>query len=307
MEKDYNAFDLLAYIVLQSTPVRTSLESGLLGAAFVVMLILGLTACVSFAFLLSRPALAGALSALPSNPWWLIYRDPGPKDATQPLWLVGATLAATVVGFVFSLRSSGQYRRNRTPVLPYLLLFFLTLGMECLRGPTAVVFATDNSIQAAVVLTRAVYWGRFVGLFALLFSSLYCIEMKYRHVYVLGGGFLVVALAIAATIPVDRTTFLSELTWKLADEEGVWFVNLVIAGLVLATAVGAWALKRDKRFLSLAVGLALLLAARELLFFMVQPVPLACGVLALAAGATVCLRSLRGPGASSPPFRRQME
>ncbi len=259
------------------------------------------------AFLLSRPALAGALSVLPSNPWWLIYHDPGPKDATQPLWLIGAVAAATAVGFVFSLRSSRLYRSNRTPVLPYLLLFFLTIGIECLRGATAVLFATDNSIQAAIALTRAVYWGRFVGLFALLFSSLYCIGLKYRHVYVLGGGFLVVALAIAASIPLDRTTFLSELTWKLADEEGVWFVNLVIAALVPATAVGAWVLKRDRRFLALAVGLALLLAARELLFFMVQPIPLACGVLALAAGATVCLRSLREPGAWLPPFRRQME
>lgn len=299
--------------------VRTSWEAGLLGIAFAIVLILGLIGCASFAFLLSQPAVAGSLSTLPSNPWWLIYRDPGPPDPAQPPGIVAAMAVATAIGFVFSLRSHRLYRRSRTHALPYLLLFFLSLGIECLRGPAAVLFSADMSITTSIVLTRAVYWGRFVGLLALLLCSLYCIELKYRHVYVLGGGSLLVALAIAASIPVDRTTFLSQLTWKLADEQGVWFMNFAIAVLVVLTAVGAAALKKDRRFLVFGGGLALLLTARELLFFMVQPVPLVCGIAALAAGAVVCLRSLsgiyRGPespsatrqAASLPPFQRRTE
>jgi vacuolar-type H+-ATPase subunit I/STV1 len=274
--------------------VHTSWEAGLLGIAFAIILVLGLIACVSFAFLLSRPALAGTLSILPSNPWWLIYRDSAPPDAAQPLRVIAALVMVTVIGFIFSLRAHRLYRNSRTPVLPYLLLFFLTLGIECLRGATAVLFATDTAMPTAIMLTRAVYWGRFAGLFALLLFSLICVELKYRHVYVLGGGSLLVAFAIAASIPVDRTTFLSQFMWKLADEQGVWFVNLVIAALVVVTTIGAAVLKQDRRFLVLAGGLALLLGARELLFFMVQPIPLACGIAVLAAGAVACLRTIAG-------------
>ena len=274
--------------------VRTSWEAALLGIAFAVILILGLIGCATFGFLLSQPARAGMLSTLPSNPWWLVYRDPGPRDSTQPLGIIAAVVAATGVGFVSSLRSHRLYLRSRTPVLPYLLLFFLSLGVECLRGPAAVLVAAGTAISTSVVLTRAVYWGRFVGLFALLLCSLYCIELRYRHVYVLGGGSLLVALAIAASIPVDRTTFLSQFTWKLGDEQGVLFVNFAIAALVVLTAVGAAVLKKDNRYLALAGGLIMLLAARALLFFMVEPIPLACAIFALTAGAVASLRSLSG-------------
>jgi hypothetical protein len=271
--------------------VRTWWEAVLRSGAFSLVLVLGVIACGSFAFFLSRPDLAGALSALPSNPWWLVYQDAGPKNGAQPLEIIAATAVATATGFLFSLRSQRLHSRRRTPVFPYLLLFFLTIGVECLRGLTAVLYATDSVLPVAVTLTRVVYWGRFVGLFALLFSSLYCTELNYSHVYVLGGGSLVVALAIAASIPIDQTTFLSQLTWKLGDAEGAWFVNIVIAALVLLTAIGASALKRDKRFLVVAGGFALLLVGRDLVFFMVDPLPLAGGILSLTAGAVVCLRS----------------
>jgi hypothetical protein len=91
------------------------------------------------------------------------------------------------------------------------------------------MYATDNALAASITLTRAVYWGRFSGLFALLLSSLSCTELRFRHVYILSGGVLLVALAIAASIPIDRTTFLTQLVWKLGDAEGVWFANVVIA------------------------------------------------------------------------------
>jgi hypothetical protein len=274
--------------------MRTSWEAGLFAAVLAVTGILFLVACASFAFLISRPALAGNLSGLPSNPWWFILREQGSKAATQPFSILAAAAAATAVAFAFSVRTQGLHGHNRTPVFPFLTLFFLTIGIECLRGIIAVLYATNGSIQAGVTLTRAVYWGRFVGLFALLFAGLYCTDMKYRHVYVLGGGALLVALAVAASIPIDRTIFLSQLTWKLADEEGVWFVNVVIAALVLLTTIGAFALKRDRRYLAAAGGFALLLGARDLLFFMVEPVALAGGIAALAAGAVVCMRSLGG-------------
>jgi len=270
--------------------MRTSLEAWLLAAALAVVLILALSACASLAFILTTPAAAANLSGLPSNPWWLIVLDAGPKNAAP--WVIAAVSASTILGFIFALHAHRVRRRSPTQALPYILLFFLTIGIECLRGVIAVLYATNGSVQAGVTLTRTVYWGRFVGLFALLLASLYCTELKYRHVYVLGGGAFLVALAIAASIPIDRTTFLSQLTWKLADQEGVWFVHVVISALVLLTAVGASVQKRDRRFLLVAAGLALLLGARELLFFAAQPAGVAGALVCLAAGAVVCLKTL---------------
>ena len=117
-------------------------------------------------------------------------------------------------------------------------MFLFSLSLECLRAGTGLLYAGDRSIAAGVVLTRIIYWGRFVGLLGLLIAGLYSIELKYRKFAVLVGLVFLVSFAMAVYIPIDRTVFLAQLTWKLGDEQGVWFVNLIIAILVIATSAG---------------------------------------------------------------------
>jgi presenilin-like A22 family membrane protease len=148
----------------------------------------------------------------------------------------------------------------------------------------------DGPITAAVVLTRIIYGARFAGLLGLLFAGLYCIDFKYRRYGVLTAVIFLVSFAMAAYIPVDRTEFLMQLTLKLGDEQGVWFVSLIIGVLALGTAAVAATAKKNGKYLWLAAGLALLLVSRELLFFGVNPVLLAAGLAALAGGTALCLR-----------------
>jgi hypothetical protein len=174
-------------------------------------------------------------------------------------------------------------------MLPFLALFLFSLCFECLRGPSAWLYATDSSVEASVVFTRVIYWARTVGLLGLLLAALYCADLKYRKYGLLHGVVIVVSFAIAAYIPVDRTVFLAQLTWKLGDEQGLWFVNLVIALLVLAAGASSRLTRGDGRCLVVTAGFALLIAARELLFFAAGPLLQACGILALAGGTGLCL------------------
>jgi len=184
-------------------------------------------------------------------------------------------------------------------MLPFLSLFLFSLGFECLRGATAWLYAADRSIEAAVVLTRVIYWGRFVGLLGLLLGALYCADLKYKKYAVLVGAVMVVSFAMAAYIPIDRTVFLAQLTWKLGDEQGVWFVNLVISLLVLAAGASSRLTRNDGRCLAITAGFALLLLSRELLFFSLTPILQGCGLLSLAAGIILCLRVI--PRVAEPP------
>ena len=274
--------------------MRPSLETIAFAAAAAITVILAAAASFSFALIASSSPVSGALSALPTNPWWFVYLDPAGRNPSQSLIVIAAAVAAAVAALGAAFAANAVRLRNSGPVLPYLLLFLFTLGLECLRAPGALLVGADRSQAATVFLTRVVYMGRFLGLISLLLASLNCIELNYRHPYVLGGGAILVAFAMAAYIPIDTTVFLSQLLWKLGDEQGVWFVNVVIALLVVGTAVGAALLKRDRRYLVLAGGFACLLAARELLFFGVQPLRLAAGIAALAAGSIVSLRTLSG-------------
>jgi hypothetical protein len=104
---------------------------------------------------------------------------------------------------------------------------------------------------------------------------------------------LAVALAMALAVPVDRTVFLAQLTWKLGDEEAVWFVTLVVGALVPVGLLAGAVVRRQGGLYRQAMMSALLLAARELLFLSTQPPPLAAGLACLLVGAGLFVDSAR--------------
>jgi hypothetical protein len=261
-------------------------------AALVLSGLFAAAAVAGIAFLIGRPDGLESLRTLVTNRWWFQYQEVDPGSTLGAVWRIASAAAAACIGIVASARAYALFRKGGSPLLPFVMLFLLTLSLESLRAGTALLYAADSSISAAIVLTRVIYWGRFVGLLSLLVAGLYCIDMKYRKFAVLGGVVFLVSFAMAAYIPVDRTVFLTQLTWKLGDEQGVWFVNFMIGLLVLATSAGASFSRRDRRFLWLALGMALFLVSREMLFFAVNPWVLAGGLACLAAGAAVCLRTL---------------
>lgn len=261
-------------------------------AASIFLLLLVAGAVLGMAALSAMPALMVRLRALQDNAWWLLYRDPGTDAAPLALWRIGAAAVATLVSLGAVLRGRIVYRRESSPVIPFLMMYFFSLGLECLRAGSAVLFATDGPVSLSLLLTRVVYWGRFVGVLGLLIAGLYCTELKYRKFFVLAGVVLLVSFAMAAYIPVDRTVFLAQLTWKLGDEQSVRFVNLAIGLLAVFTGAVAAFTRKDRRFVLLAIGLAILVACREIQFFAIQPVPLAAGLIMQGAGAVLCLRAL---------------
>lgn len=246
---------------------------------------------LALAVLLTDARIAAALAGLPDHPWWMIYRGPAGRDG--PAWAVGAAVAATLA--VALVLFGARRLAKRLPALPALAagLFLLTVAFECLRGATALLVATDRSIAAALFISRTVTWARFTGLLALLLVALHAVELPEQRPAVLVPVILVASLAMAASVPVDRTTFLAQLTFRLGDEQGVWFVNLVIGALVPLSVVAGAFVRRDARHARLAVAFVLLLAARDLLFFGLLPVRLGLGLVLLAAGSALLLDALR--------------
>lgn len=274
--------------------MRDHAEPIVFAAAVAIAAILAAAAGVCLALIASSPVATNALSTLPGNPWWFIYQDPGTRDGSIPFVVITAALAITAGAVIASFRARSLLHATRAPMLPYLLLFLFSLSVECLRAPLALIIATDRSLPAAIVIGRTVYGARFAGLLALLLAAVQCIDMKYRHPYILGSGAILIAIAMAASIPIDRTAFLSQLLWKLGDEQGIWFMNLVISLLVVGAAAGGAALKRNMRSVVLAGALLCVLVSRELLFFGVSAARLAAGAALMTAGIVLCLYSVAG-------------
>jgi hypothetical protein len=283
--------------------MRSSARNAIFFPAAALALLIGIGTSALLAVFLTVPSAGQALTSLPDHPWWFVYSDAPRASEAQlatatalaipsPLWSIAAAIAAAALAIPASFRARALVERAYSPIAAFLAVFFLSLCLEGLRVGAAFLVVTGRSIPAAVVLTRAVYGGRFLGILALLAAGLYCMEMKYAKHLLLALGALAVSFAMAASIPIDRTVFVAQLTYKLGDEQGLWFVSLVLAILVLAAGTGAALVRRDRRFLVLAGGSALLLAGREILSFSTRPALLACGLALLTGGAVLWLRGL---------------
>jgi hypothetical protein len=262
-----------------------------IAAAAVAAVLLAAVGGLSLAFFATHPGARQALAGYPDHPWWLVYRDPVVADGSA--WAIGAAAAASLFSAVALLAS--RRLPGRCPILPVFSagLFLLTFSFESLRGAAGFLIATERSIGVAVFLTRAVYWSRFSGMLALLVVALHAMDLREQRPAVLLPIVLVAALAMAASVPVDRTIFLAQLTFRLGDERGVWFVNLVIGVITPLGVIAAAVVRRQPRLVVLAGSLALLLAARELLFFGLRPERLAVGLACLVAGSMMLLEMIR--------------
>jgi hypothetical protein len=272
--------------------MRTNLGPAAFAAATILTILLMASAAVAIVLLLALPGALDPLRTLTDNTWWFRYREAVSDKEPVAIWRLGAALLCAGLSLFAAFRARSLFRKSSSPVLPFLMLSLFSLGLECLRGGSALLFSADSSIALSIVLTRIIYWGRFVGLLGFLIAGLFCIEMKYRKFTFLIGGAFLVGFAMAAYIPMDRTLFLSQLTWKLGDEQGVWFVSMVIAILAVGTSALAAFARHTPRFLWLSAGFLLLLCSRELLFFGTNPAILALGLAAEAGGVILCLRTL---------------
>jgi hypothetical protein len=264
--------------------------------------VLTVAACISFllcaaaaaalVLLLTSPRLASPLADLSTHPWWFVYGDAprGAAAAKQPFtWVIGAALLCALLGSAAALRAYRSASRTGSGAALFLCAAFFALSVEALRGPAALVIARGSSITAAMVMTRAVYAARFAGQLALLAAGLHALEMKYRRNVVLLGILIVVSLAIGIYIPMDRTAYLASLTFKLGDEQGVWFADLALGILAAASFAGAAFTHRNRSAGIAAGACALLFAGRQMLSFSGPPASLAAGAGLLAAGLTAAI------------------
>ncbi len=274
--------------------MRASAGTVAFTAAIVGLLLLIAGAALGLGLLLAQPGLAAPLRSLPGNPWWFRSSEPVEGGSAAALWRIGAAGAAACIACLAAMRGRARDPKGSSPIRSFTTVFLFSLGLECLRAGTALLYAVDGPVSVAIMLTRVMYWGRFTGLLGLLVASLYCIDMKLQKFTILAGAVFIVSFAMAAYIPMDRTVFLSQLTWKLGDEQGVWFVNTMIGILVVLTGGAGALIRRDAAAILRAAGLALFIVSRELLFFATRPTLLGAGLGALLAGIVVSLSALPG-------------
>jgi glucan phosphoethanolaminetransferase (alkaline phosphatase superfamily) len=105
------------------------------------------------------------------------------------------------------------------------------------------------------------------------------------------GLMILLSLILAYSLPMDSSVLLTNLLYRLGDEQGIFFMTLAFSLFVLLNFLIA-SLKRQNRFLIIMIAVFIVLLGREMLFYVVNPYMIITGFLLITTGTVVFSRQI---------------
>jgi hypothetical protein len=218
------------------------------------------------------------------------YHSPG----NGLLDIVGTTggRLVSVVGLLFLLIFSFSgglllqtfFRKTVSSEMFFFIFFVISISLEAAKIAQLVVLAQNAPPYYEVVVTRAVYFGRFFGVFCLFTAGLYATGIDYQRFEVVLGISLLLAFTLAFSIPVSSESILPTMLNCLGSRGQVFAVFFALEIFSVVNFTLAAFLKRNRDYLWMALGLLMVIVGKDVLFFLVSPIPDALAALVLVGG-----------------------
>ena len=216
--------------------------------------------------------------------WWLHYDR---VQADGIAWVLpaifGVTLFSTIAGYL--LRRF--FRKTVSFEMFFFTIFILSLSLDAVRSAEILLVMFDLPPYFGIFLSRIVHFGHFFGLFCIFTSSLYAMNIQYQKLgTVLGIAFLL-AFTLSAALPFDSTELLLNLTYRVGYEKGMLMVFVGFELFTLLNILWAAFMKSSRDYAFILVSLLLVIAGRELLFFLGSPLTAIAGGILLISGTVM--------------------
>jgi hypothetical protein len=209
--------------------------------------------------------------------FWFYYAP----SAEASIWDEAGIVLIYLISFIAFFRLKLLFQKTGSSELFFLEFFIFSLLFEAFKCGSFVVDYLQWPPVLKIFFVRTVYFGRFFGLLAIFFSSLYAMQLDYQKYNILIGIIALVAFALSISISFDMDNLLSNGLFKLGDEQGLFIMMTALKLFSILTFVVA-AFKRDLALLISAS--CFLLIGRELLLFTPGPVFIIMGGLFLISG-----------------------
>ncbi len=202
-----------------------------------------------------------------------------------------AVLASLAGELLFSISAMivlyFSFRKTKSPEIFFFIIFLISMSFDSLKASFELIRILDLPPYYGVLITRAVYFGRFLGTLAILAGGLFSLGAEYQRMEIYLGVAFLLAFTLAAAVTVDMTQPEPYLLYNMGNVRELGIVSTLFLSFGVFNFV-LYAIQNSSRdHLLIAGGLALVIAGREILFFVQNPIVLGVAFLLLVSGTTL--------------------
>jgi hypothetical protein len=238
----------------------------ILNSIFVVLVLLIVLSTILFIFMIISPwQKYFSLSKL-THIWWFIYGN-GTLSYTEYICNTGLTLASLILILIIFLILKNIHNRTGLPEIFFFIFFILTISLECLRPLLILIQIYNLPVDFSIFISRIIYFFRFSGLFLMLFTTFYILEIKYHKYGILLIITVLLATTFAYSLPIDSSILLTNHLYKLGNEISFCITSITIQFVCILNLIISYFIKKHKRILFLGIAVLLSMAGREMIIF----------------------------------------
>jgi hypothetical protein len=221
--------------------------------------------------------------------WWWVLR---PASGLDLLWTTSALLFISLAVLSTEFLLKRDFGRSPSPEMFFLRFFLLTLSFQTFRLCIPLASSGIIGISWMVTVTRMAWFGRFLGITALLCISVFSGDMPFRRSgYILGMGAMA-SMGIAVMLPLDITQPLGNLMVRTAAETPLALSCLSLEILTVLAMAGSGVSQNSRPHIVLSIYILLLVAGSDMMYFTSYPM-IVPGILLVVAGIFGFVREIR--------------
>ncbi|MDT8298347.1 MAG: hypothetical protein RQ801_08620, partial [Spirochaetaceae bacterium] len=161
--------------------------------------------------------------------WWSSWR---PSEGSDFVWALAGLSFMAIIPLLSELILRRRFSRSPSPEMFFFRFFLLTLPLQVCRLALSPIVSEmlpfEMPITWELTVARIAWFGRFLGITALLNIGLYTSDVPFRRSGTILGMGSLAALAVAVMLPLDSTQLLSNLLFRSGAETALALASVVL-------------------------------------------------------------------------------
>lgn len=187
----------------------------------------------------------------------------------------------TVVIFYLS------FRKTTAPEMFFFLIFLISISFDCLKAMQALFTIREVAPYYAGLMTRLVYFGKYLGTMCILVSGLFAHNTEYQRMEIYLGVALLLSFTLSYAVPVDFTTLRPNLLSAIGYAEELFIISTLFLAFGVLNYLYSALQDRSSSHLLMATGITAVIIGRELVFYLDNSIGLIVAFLLLIGGTTL--------------------